>query len=338
VIITENRIEYVPGMSVAEYCQAMRAAHPAHSALLWFERPRADGWVRALADCVNEFETDADTGRGESYRRAQRDAIVRWTGIARLLALALGDAHPTAPDGWRMLDVLGGDGLIARAVRAKEAAPLPADAILTGDIAGHMVLSALRQGLPAVRQAAQFLLLRSGCLDAVLFAYGTHHIPPDDRLAACQEAHRVLRPGGRVVLHDFEEGSPMADWFNVVVDGHCANGHRYQHFTAAGMREYLERSGFSDIVVEHVEDPLVVHAATRQLAWQRLTDYVLDMYGLVGLRRGASEARARARVWALLRQHLRYSEGGHTEPAVYPEDGRWAAIAPRVALVAHGRK
>src|SRR5262249_50243245 len=146
------------------------------------------------------------------------------------------------------------------------------------------------------------------------------------------------KPGGRVVLHDFEEGSPMAHWFNVVVDAHCANGHRYQHFTAAQMFELLDRSGFSDIVVERVEDPLVVHAAPPDLAGQGLTDYVLDMYGLVGLRGGPSETVARKRVWHLLRRYLRYDEGRHTEPHVYLADGCWTAVAPRVALVAHGRK
>lgn len=52
----------------------------------------------------------------------------------------------------------------------------------------------------------------------MLLAYGTHHIDPANRLSTVQEAHRVLRLGGVFVLHDFEVGGPMDEWFSKVVN------------------------------------------------------------------------------------------------------------------------
>src|SRR5690606_418049 len=80
--------------------------------------------------------------------------------------------------------------------------------LLAGDISGSMVAAALADGLPAVRQRADQLLLRDDVLDAVLIAYGSHHIAPSQRPRALSEAYRVLVPGGRVALHDFASDSP----------------------------------------------------------------------------------------------------------------------------------
>src|SRR5207237_5518083 len=119
------------------------------------------------------------------------------------------------PFGWRLLDVLGGDGLIARALNMMRPG-LTRQPVLTSDVAESMILHAWAQGLPAIREPAQHLFLRDASFDAVLIAYGTHHIDPLDRPDMCREAFRVLRPHGRIVLHDFECGSAVARWFDEV--------------------------------------------------------------------------------------------------------------------------
>ena len=45
-----------------------------------------------------------------------------------------------------------------------------------------------------------------GSIDKVLSAFMLHHIQPDSRHTALREVHRVLRPGGSLLLADFEDG------------------------------------------------------------------------------------------------------------------------------------
>jgi ubiquinone/menaquinone biosynthesis C-methylase UbiE len=210
-----------------EYLRTLAALYPRLYALLDLDRARAAETLNAVAAVSNEFDSDR-TGRGDSYRRAQRDALVRWTGMRRLLT----EATPAAATGdVTLLDVLGGDGTVARAVQLRcEELAVKVD-VYTGDISGEMVERALAQGLPAVRQSADRLLLRDGSVDAALLAYGTHHIAPADLPAAVAEAVRVVRPGGRVVVHDFDRSSPMAGFFARLVHPHSAAGHDYPHPT-----------------------------------------------------------------------------------------------------------
>ncbi|MFI7421281.1 class I SAM-dependent methyltransferase [Nonomuraea sp. NPDC049684] len=161
-----------------------------------------------LAATSSEFDSDRD-GRGDSYRRAQQDALVRWTGIRALLGLLAPDPAAGPP---LLLDVLGGDGTVARAAAGRLGSLDVKPAIITGDLSGHMVDRALAQGLPAVRQAAQLLFLREASVGGVLLAYGTHHIPPADRPGAVAEAARVTRPGLAALFADAGLPVRVLDW------------------------------------------------------------------------------------------------------------------------------
>jgi len=335
---------YLPGLSLAEYAELIHREFPELADALWLDRPGIGAALASVTGTVNEFEDD-DAGRGRSYRRAQRSQLVRARGIHSLFALAAGVARlADIRPGWRMLDVLGGDGLLAQVLRTVA----PQAATITGDTAGNMVLAALRNGLPAVRQPAQCLLVRDEAVDAVVIAYGSHHIAPPDRSIACAEAARVLVPGGRLVLHDFEEGSPVALWFADVVHRYSRAGHSYRHFTAAEMAHHLAASGLRDVRVHRVYDPFVMRAADPARARDLLADHLVDMYGLVGL---ADEAPADVRraAWKLASNYFLYPDiaggvdiagGGSVrcEPVVYEAETGWVAEVPRVALVAVGEK
>src|SRR5258708_3078710 len=90
--------------------------------------------------------------------------------------------------------------------------------IITSDASSSMTVDALAQSLPAIRQPAQHLLLKDCSVHGALFAYGTHHIAPEDRPSAFREACRVLKPGCRVVIQDFEENTPTARWYSEFLD------------------------------------------------------------------------------------------------------------------------
>ena len=332
---------YLPGMTLREYVTLVRERHPLLAARLAFDRPGAESALHELGAIENEFETDGRAGRGESYRASQADPTMRMRGILTLLRLSLENAG----EGAFLLDVLGGDGTIARATTTRSVRGGRAWTPITSDIAGGMIAAALHLGLPAIRQAAQFLFLVAGSVDAVLLAYGTHHIPAVDRPRAVGEAVRVLRPGGTLVVHDFDEHGPMARWFADVVDPFSAAGHRYAHFSRDGLRAYLDRRGLDDVRVVEVYDPFVVRAPTYREARERLADHLAAMYGLVGIYgEGRPTRAARDRVWELAEAIFVHDErevvGGVVPAGLRVVQGAGSVVAelPRIALVGVARR
>ncbi|MER6365418.1 class I SAM-dependent methyltransferase [Kitasatospora sp. NPDC001527] len=327
---------YLPAMTLEEYLGHIASAHPHWRPLLDEGRLARAGEVERLCALSNEFDSDR-TGRGDSYRQAHRDPLVRWTGARRLLHLAA--PRPAAGGGEvRLLDVLGGDGLLARAVAARPRESPDGLRVLTGDICGPMVGAALAHGLPAVRQSADRLMLADRTVDAVLLAYGTHHIPAAVRPTAVAEAVRVLRPGGRVVVHDFEPHSPMADFFRTVVDRHGATGHDYPHLTRAELLDLFAPHPLTPRLLD-VYDPVTVHAATPEQARAALVTYLADTYGLTDHFTGLGTEAA----WHLITtvfDHTAHLAAlptpltAPTRPLVRPATTGFVAELPRVALVA----
>jgi ubiquinone/menaquinone biosynthesis C-methylase UbiE len=73
-----------------------------------------------------------------------------------------------------------------------------------GDYALPMLRRARRRGLPLACLDAGALPFRSGSLDAVTFHSVLYLLP--DRAATLREVQRVLRPGGRAVLLEPQDG------------------------------------------------------------------------------------------------------------------------------------
>jgi demethylmenaquinone methyltransferase/2-methoxy-6-polyprenyl-1,4-benzoquinol methylase len=94
----------------------------------------------------------------------------------------------------RVLDVGGGPG---RALRVVDA---PVRAVV--DPAGGMVRQARRHGLGAVRADGACLPVRTASVDAVLVTDALHHV--GDQRGLLAEAARVLRPGGVLLVREFD--------------------------------------------------------------------------------------------------------------------------------------
>lgn len=331
-------IDYLPGMTAADYLNECRLKHPALHARLSVDRILANREVFQEIDSMSTtFEGSDKGGRGDSYRQTQvRYPLARTVGIKSLFELLM---PAGGPDRY-ILDVLGGNGTLTRTMRLVTP-PADMPQIFTGDSAGSMVTDALARGFPAVRQLAQSLLLADRTLDGVIFAYGTHHIPVSDRLTALTEAHRVLRPGGRVLVQDFVEGSPTARWYSEILEKYTFTGHDCVHFTEAGIRALLEDAGFGNVRVTKVYDPCTIWADSSEQAWIELLKYLVDLFSLEGLR--PKSGHSSRDHWEMVRDVLSpYAENlvpGHPDTIkLFQDNGRYAAELPRVALVATGDK
>jgi SAM-dependent methyltransferase len=336
-----SRIDYLPGATAEDYLDECRARHPALYVRLSLERMLANrGIFREIDAMSTTFEGSDKGGRGETYRRTQvRYPLARTRGITSLFDLLM----PGGGAGKYVLDVLGGNGTLTRTMRLVTP-PSDMPEIFTGDSAGSMVTDALARGFPAVRQLAQSLLLADRTMDGVIFAYGTHHVPVPDRLTALTEAHRVLRPGGRVLVQDFVENSPTARWYSEALEKYTLTGHDCVHFTEAGIRTLLEDAGFVNVRVTRVYDPCVVWADTADDAWVELLRYLVDLFSLERLRPkpGQSSREHWKTVGEILSPYAeRLVDGdavaGQLDSIELRRDGgRYAAELPRVALVATG--
>jgi ubiquinone/menaquinone biosynthesis C-methylase UbiE len=341
--MTMGKNGYLPRMDVEQYLEVMRRDHPHIFNILDLREETllaAAKWLNTFT----EFEDDSGRGRGAAYRHAQIERTARYEGITMLLQWMGTGVRDKASI---LLDVLGGDGLMADVWRLSAGAARDGEVrLLTGDLSGRMVQAALDAGLPAVRQPAQRLLLKDSCVDGVVIAYGTHHIPRAERPLACREASRVLRRGSRLVLHDFEEKSPVAQWFEGVVHRYSPAGHPYEHFTDAEMIRYLRQCGLVDIRIERVYDPFRIHRTNAREAMTALLRYVLDMYGLRLLHdEYEDEAETMVRLRELLELYFRYDPsdqphltGWSGRLDVRRDGGGFVAELPRIALVASGVK
>lgn len=318
---------YISGMNAGEYIDYICTKHPHLCAVL--DMRRLDALDRHVAEMDRiswEFEDEFIGGRGSAYNNAQKAADNRKIGMMNLLR-CFSPAFDVIPaEEFKLLDVLGGDGTIARFCRSLDG---PSPTIYTADVSKMMVSACYSQGLPCIRQTATESMFRDDALDGVLIAYGTHHIGHDDRPSAVREAHRTLRPGGRLVLHDFEVGEATAQWFDRVVHPFSRTGHPHPHFTRREMFDLFSEAGFRDVRVFDMNDSFTLHGSTPREAKQNALMHMYVMYDLIKLPVPAAHAPG-----ALL---------GHIEETLGPisvvkQNAGFVAQIARKALVAVGTK
>lgn len=339
---------YLPPFNLNSYLQLMASKFPEFSRIFWFDRPETLQIINEMnSRGLTDFEGKGKGGRGDSYRRAQKNTSVRIVGIKKILQLAAQNRDiQQLPSDYKILDVLGGDGTQAKAVSLIIGKKRTKQLILTSDIAADMVSQALKDGWPAIRQPAQHLLIKDNSFNAVVIAYGTHHIPKKERLMVCKEAYRVLKSEGEIVIHDFEENSPQSLWFDNVVGKYSTTGHKCSHFTANEPYSYFRRCGFKNIKILHIYDPFIVSDTSEHRAYEKLMNYVLDMYGLDKLKNGQNIKEAQRKVYHLIKKYIRYDHSNLEEAKPYwknsvsffKKNGKFVAEMPRVALVGVGTK
>lgn len=100
----------------------------------------------------------------------------------------------------RVLDVGGGTGRIARALAASPDTTVSDPIVL--DAARGMLEQARKHGLQTLQADVRSWPVRDDAVDAVVAADAIHHFPDLDGFVS--EASRAIRPGGVVVVRDFD--------------------------------------------------------------------------------------------------------------------------------------
>lgn len=324
---TEMRTElYLSGYSFEEYLDFLLDSHPELNDLLSPERCFDAARDIAKMNTISwEFEDERVGGRGLAYNFAQKSADNRKVGMTTLLK-CFSPSYEVPGEDFRILDVLGGNGTFARFCKTLgQQTPT----VYTADISKFMIDACHSQSLPCVRQAATRSLFRDNVLDGVLIAYGSHHLNSNARRLAVREAHRTLKAGGRLVLHDFEIGGRCANWFDNIVHPYSRTGHPHAHFSRLEMFHLFTGAGFRDVRVFEIPDPFTLHGTSPEEAKHNAIMHMYDMYDLVKVGDSACD------IVPSLERHITETLG---PISIRKDEGGYVAQIPRDALVAVGTK
>jgi ubiquinone/menaquinone biosynthesis C-methylase UbiE len=88
--------------------------------------------------------------------------------------------------------------------------------------------------------SAQALPYPDASFDVVISSLAIHHLPPDDRPAALDEAYRVLRPDGHLLIADFRP--PRNRVANNLIG--ALTGHAMQHNPIGRLADLIRQAGF----------------------------------------------------------------------------------------------
>lgn len=134
-----------------------------------------------------------------------------------------------------VLDVGGGTGRAAKVVAAPHRVVVDAS---------RGMLRRVPSDIEPVLASATDLPVADGLVDAVVIVDALHHLPAHDRVLV--EAHRVLRPGGVLVVREFNRATVRGQLFEAVEH---AIRMESTFLTAAELRDRLVAAGFESRVL-----------------------------------------------------------------------------------------
>lgn len=198
---------------------------------------------RLLAQYVTTHASVGDAVAGLARRRPYLDRLVR--------------AHFPANRDAAVLDLGCGHGAVLWAARRAGYTNLAGV-----DASPEQVAAARNLGILGVRQGDLTPALAetaSASQDVVILFDLFHYFAPAEQFALADEVRRVLKPGGRWILHvpngEALFGARMRYW------DYLATG----AFTRASLAQILSTCGFTDVTC--FEDAPAVHGATSALRW-----------------------------------------------------------------------
>lgn len=157
------------------------------------------------------------------------------------LAAGLAAAERPVED---VLDLAGGTGRAARALAEDTPETSGKNAVVV-DASHRMLAQARGHDLPAVQGDAGQLPLGANSVDAVVITDALHHV--SDRRASLSEAARVLKPGGVLVVRDFD---PTTLRGRLLVAGEHAFGLHSSFYSPAELAARIDDVGLDARVLE----------------------------------------------------------------------------------------
>ncbi len=320
---------YMNGLTFEDYLKEIHENYPDIYNLLEPKRIESgaiERYIKEMESVSWEFEDNGVGGRGAAYIFAQESFDNRSVGMETLIKCFSPSYDEVPGPAFRILDVLGGGGTVARFLSTLA---MPTPTMITADLSKLMIGACRARKLPYIRQSAARSLFRDDVLDGVLIAYGSQLLDLKTRQLAVSEAHRTLKPGHRLVLHAFEVGEPVAKFFDDVVHPNSRTGHPHVHYTRPGILDLFTRAGFRDIRIFEISDPFILRGRTPEEAKHNAIMHLYYMYDLIKV------ASTEADIDSALEPHVIRTLGPIT---VSREKDNYAAQIPRITLVAVGVK
>ena len=156
------------------------------------------------------------------------DRVMGAPDVERLSALL---ALPTRG---RLLDVGGGTGRVSRPLRPR------VGGVAVCDVSRPMLSRARDKGAAGVCARAEHLPFADRCFARVLAVDALHHFASAP--AAVAEMVRVLAPGGRVVIEEFDAARPLVRWLALA---EMLAGMRSRFMRAVEIRRLLAAHGLN---------------------------------------------------------------------------------------------
>jgi demethylmenaquinone methyltransferase/2-methoxy-6-polyprenyl-1,4-benzoquinol methylase len=157
----------------------------------------------------------------------------------------LADLLKLPSTGW-LLDGGGGTGRASAPLRQR------VGRVVVSDLSERMLRQAAPKSLNRVRARAEQLPFRDGTFDRILVVDALHHF--DDQPAAIRAFARTLRPGGRILIEEFDAGRRAV---RLIALAEKVFLMRSRFLSPARIRELLDACGLKS----HVAD------ASRFAAW-----------------------------------------------------------------------